>query len=172
MKKYLCTKEYGGYSIYELLKTMLLFEISYETINHKIMKKDTKNTILDSYILSNVLRIGYTYTQINVLYKLFDFDKQALSFTNLWEEVKSLLPKDKKYNAIQEVLNSLKKNQILINIRTARDKIICHNDEDADRQIEIEIRESLILAFRVYKYFTSFIPNSCDFLDYRGQIFL
>lgn len=172
IEKYLCTKDSGGYSIFEMLQTLLLFEICYETMNKGIISKNIEYPILNSYLLGTVLKIGHTYTQITILGKIFDFDDRTLSFTNLWKEVKALLPQDEEFNKIKDMLENLQKNEFLKNIKTARDQIVCHNDICAKRETEIDIRECIIIAFKVYKYFSSFIPNVCDFLDYRSERFI
>lgn len=172
IEKYLCTKDSGGYSIFEMLQKLLLFEICYETMNNNIISKNAKYPILNSYILGNVLKIGHTYTQITILGKVFDFDKRTLSFINLWKEIKTLLPQDDEFKKINETFEKISENKFLKSIKTARDEIICHNDSGADRNVEINIRECVVLAFKIYKYFASFIPNICDFLDYRSEAFL
>ena len=172
IEKYLCCYEIGGYSIYELLQKILIFEICYETINKKILEKKTEQTILESNIVKNMFLVGHTYTQINILGKLFDPDKRTLSFINLWKETKNLLPQDEKYKEINEIFENLEKNNKLKTLKDARDKVVCHNDKDADRNIEIDIRECAIASFKIYNYFNSFIPNKFDFLQLREYSFL
>ena len=172
IEKYLCCYEIGGYSIYELLLKILIFEICYETINKKILEKKAEQTILESNIVKNIFLVGHTYTQINILSKLFDFHKQSISFINLWKETKNLLPQNEEYMEIYNIFKNLKKDNKLKALKDARDKVVCHNDKDADRNIEIDIRECAIASFKIYNYFNSFIPNKFDFLQLREYSFL
>ena len=174
IENYLCGRENKkGYGIYEMMQTLLLFEISYETINKRIIGNKFDASILNSYMLRNILNIGHTYTQINILGKLFDCGKQsenALTLTNLWKNVKNILPQNKQYLELKEFFAGLFEDQHLKNIKEARDKVICHNDSDASKNIEIDIRECAKKAFNVYNLFNSYLVNNpCEFLDLRSE---
>ena len=174
IEKYLCGRENKkGYGIYELMQTLLLFEISYETINKRIIGNQFDASILNSFMLRNILNIGHTYTQINILGKLFDCGKQsenALTLTNLWRDTKNILPQNEHYFELKRFFEGLFDDPHLKNIKEARDKVVCHNDSDASKNIEIDIRECAKKAFNIYKLFNSFITiNPCEFLDFRSE---
>ena len=172
IEKYLCCHEVGGYSIYELLQKILIFELCYETLNKRIMEQKATQTILESNLVGNMFMVGHTYTQINILGKLFDPDSRAISFINLWKKTKKLLPHNEQYKIIDDIFKNLTRNEKLQALKEARDKVVCHNDEDANRNIEIDIRECAIASFKIYDYFNSFIPNKFDFLEFREYTFL
>lgn len=169
IESYLCAKEDGGYCIYDIMTKMLVFELGFENITKRLLETETKGTILQSNLLRNMCIIGHTYTQINAIGTLFDTDTRTLSFVNLWKEVKDKLPKDDKYRKIQEILEHLQDNEVLKAIKDARNKVVCHNDKDADRHISISIREAIKLAFKVYHYFNSFLSDKYDFITFRSE---
>ena len=45
IEKYLCCHEVGGYSIYELLQKILIFELCYETLNKRIMEQKQTDSL-------------------------------------------------------------------------------------------------------------------------------
>ena len=172
IEKYLCTKKDSASSIYDLMQKLLLFELVYETINQRFIKEETAGTFLESQLLNNYFLISYIYVQSNVLAKLLDYDRRTISFINLWREVKDLLKQDDKYFEIKNQIESLQNNKCLEKIKTIRDTIICHNDEKSNFKVHVDIREAIILVFKIYGYFNSFITNKFDFLTIREESFL
>lgn len=172
IEKYLCTRKDSNSSIYDLMQKLLLFELVYETINQRFIKKETAGSLLESQLLNNYFLISYIYVQSNVLAKLLDYDKRTISFINLWQETKDLLKQDEKYFEIKNQIESLQNNKCLKKIKTIRDTIICHNDENSNLKVLVDIREAVILIFKIYGYFSSFITNKFDFLIMREESFL
>lgn len=172
IEKYLCNRKDSGSSIYDLMQKLLLFELVYETINQRFIKKETAGSFLESQLLNNYFLISYIYVQSNVLAKLLDYDKRTISFINLWREVKDLLKQDEKYFEIKNQIENLQHNESLEKIKTIRDTIICHNDENSNLEVLVDIREAIVLVFKIYGYFNSFIPNKIDFLTIREESFL
>ena len=171
--KYLCNKEgSNGFGIYELMQKLLLFELCYENINKRLLDNNVQGTILESNLLKNMFLIGHSYTQINILGKLFDNDKRSISFINLWEETKYKLIQDEKYEKIKNLLENLQSNKYLKSVYDARNKIVCHNDSDSNRKLMIDIRNAVIVAFDIYNYFNSFLTKNFDFLTLREEDFL
>lgn len=170
--KYLCNKEgSNGFGIYELMQK-LLFELCYENINKRLLDNNVQGTILESDLLKNMFLIGHSYTQINILGKLFDNDNRSISFINLWKETKDLLIQDEKYEKLKSLIENLKSNKYLKSIYNARNKIVCHNDSDSNRKLMIDIRNAVIVAFDIYNYFNSFLTKNFDFLTLREEDFL
>ncbi len=92
IEKYLCNKEgSNGFGIYELMQKLLLFELCYENINKRLLDNNEQGTILESNLLKNMFLIGHSYTQINILGKLFDNDNRLISFKKLWKKIKDKL---------------------------------------------------------------------------------
>lgn len=173
IEKYLCSKDgSNGFGIYELMQKLLLFELCYENINKRLLDNTVQGTILESELLKNMFLIGHSYTQINILGKLFDNDKRSISFINLWKETKDKLIQDEKYEKIKKLLENLPSNKCLKSIYNARNKIVCHNDSDSNRQLMIDIKKAVVIAFEIYNYFNSFLSNSFDFLTLREEDFL
>lgn len=171
--KYLCNKEgSNGFGIYELMQKLLLFELCYENINKRLLDNNVQGTILESDLLKNMFLIGHSYTQINILGKLFDNDNRSISFINLWKETKDLLIQDEKYEKLKSLIENLKSNKYLKSIYNARNKIVCHNDSDSNRKLMIDIRNAVIVAFDIYNYFNSFLTKNFDFLNLREEDFL
>ena len=171
--KYLCNKEgSNGFGIYELMQKLLLFELCHENINKRLLDNNVQGTILESNLLKNMFLIGHSYTQINILGKLFDNDKRSISFINLWEETKYKLIQDEKYEKIKNLLENLQSNKYLKSVYDARNKIVCHNDSDSNRKLMIDIRNAVIVAFDIYNYFNSFLTKNFDFLTLREEDFL
>lgn len=171
--KYLCNKEgSNGFGIYELMQKLLLFELCYENINKRLLDNNVQGTILESDLLKNMFLIGHSYTQINILGKLFDNDNRSISFINLWKETKDLLIQDEKYEKLKSLIENLKSNKYLKSIYNARNKIVCHNDSDSNRKLMIYIRNAVIVAFDIYNYFNSFLTKNFDFLTLREEDFL
>ena len=154
------------------MQKLLLFELCYENINKRLLEDNVQGTILESDLLKNMFLIGYSYTQINILGKLFDNDNRAISFINLWKETKDLLIQDEKYEKVKFLIENLKSNKYLKSIHDARNKIICHNDNDSNRESMIDIRNAVIITFDIYNYFNSFLTNKFDFLTLREDNFL
>ena len=171
--KYLCNKEgSNGFGIYELMQKLLLFELCYENINKRLLDNNVQGTILESDLLKNMFLIGHSYTQINILGKLFDNDNRSISFINLWNDTKDLLIQDEKYEKLKSLIENLKSNKYLKSIYNARNKIVCHNDRDSNRKLMIDIRNAVIVAFDIYNYFNSFLTKNFDFLTLREEDFL
>ena len=171
--KYLCNKEgSNGFGIYELMQKLLLFELCYENINKRLLDNNVQGTILESDLLKNMFLIGHSYTQINILGKLFDNDNRSISFINLWNDTKDLLIQDEKYEKLKSLIENLKSNKYLKSIYNARNKIVCHNDSDSNRKLMIDIRNAVIVAFDIYNYFNSFLTKNFDFLTLREEDFL
>ncbi len=179
IEKYLCHRNEGAYGIYELMHKLLLFEIFYEVFNQKILNNDIDGTALESDLLQNFLKIGYIYTQINILCKLFDRMSNTLSLSTLFVNTKNLLPKNSEYEEIQKFLETQKiqrktiyTNKHIQSIKTARNKIICHNDTDANREILLDIRECSKIAFKIYDYFNKYVIKDFDFLSLKEEAFI
>ena len=173
IEKYLCNKEGSkGFGIYELMQKLLLFELCYENINQRLLDDNAHGTILESDLLKNMFLIGHSYTQINILGKLFDNDSRSISFINLWKETKDLLIQDEEYEKVKILIENLKSNKYLKSIYDARNKIVCHNDNDSNRKLMVDIRNAVIVAFDIYNYFNSFLTKNFDFLTLREEDFL
>lgn len=173
IEKYLCNKDgSNGFGIQELMQKLLLFELCYENINKRLLDNTVQGTILESVLLKTYFLIGHSYTQINVLGKLFDNDNRSISFINLWKETKDKLIQDEKYEKIKELLENLPSNKFLKSVYEARNKIICHNDSDSNRRLMIDIKNTVSIAFEIFNFFNSFLSNSFDFLTFREEDFL
>lgn len=154
------------------MQKLLLFELCYENINKRLLDNNVQGTILESDLLKNMFLIGHSYTQINILGKLFDNDNRSISFINLWKETKDLLIQDEKYEKLKSLIENLKSNKYLKSIYNARNKIVCHNDSDSNRKLMIDIRNAVIVAFDIYNYFNFFLTKNFDFLTLREEDFL